>query len=222
MTNLVSGGGFRAMIGSAGYMKAMQETGALDLIMYTASVSGSCWTLAQFYSPLADGSLDMLLEHLKTHTHTHVANLNNFYAILKASPRNSKLLMQGIIERYNEQDGEINIVDVFGTLLGGALLTKRHVVDGGEQGAITEPNGQHIKPVILDRMKLSKQAQYFEDGSLPMPIYCVVRIDEKAHEKDVYQWFEFTPYEMGCEEANGKRLTFSCRDGHRLREGQNS
>ncbi|KAI8143261.1 acyl transferase/acyl hydrolase/lysophospholipase [Fennellomyces sp. T-0311] len=215
-----SGGGFRAMIGSAGYMKAMQESGALDLVMYAAGVSGSCWTLAQYYSPLTNASLDQLVDHMKSHTHTHLANLNNFIAILKASPRNSKLLMQGIIERYCQQDGEINLVDVFGMLLGGTLLTKREAAGKGDQGAIVEANGQHVKPVILDRMKLSRQTTYFEDGSLPMPIYCVVRIDEDAREKDVYQWYEFTPFEMGSEEINAWIPVWAF--GRRFDQGKNT
>jgi phospholipase A2 len=122
---------------------------------------------------------------------------------------------------------------------------------------IEEDDGSIVKPKLLHRseIKLSKQTAYFEDGSLPMPIYCAVRHeigvpsaakantisnqdnvepceevdqekekekepelednkeeDENGEEventedetKDLYQWFEFTPFEMGSEEINGK------------------
>lgn len=35
---MISGGGYRAMVASTGYMKAMQETGALDCVTYTAGM----------------------------------------------------------------------------------------------------------------------------------------------------------------------------------------
>ncbi|KAI9488610.1 acyl transferase/acyl hydrolase/lysophospholipase [Zychaea mexicana] len=227
-----SGGGFRAMIGVAGYMKAMQDTGLLDLVMYAAGVSGSCWTLAQQYSPLTEAKFDILLDHLKSHTHVHLANVNNFVAILNASPKNRELMMQGIIERYYQQNEELNIVDVFGLLLGSVLLTKNVHVNNSEkadededkeQGKVKEESGSMVKPILLDRnaMKMSKQTKYFQDGSMPMPIYCVVRIDEEdGHDKDLYQWYEFTPFEMGTEELNAWIPVWAF--GRRFSEGKNT
>ncbi|KAI9273032.1 acyl transferase/acyl hydrolase/lysophospholipase [Phascolomyces articulosus] len=210
-----SGGGFRAMLGISGYMKAMQDTGVLDLVMYAASVSGSCWSLAQYYSPLTNARFDSLLDHIKSHTHTHLANANNLIAILKASPHNSKLLMQGIIERYHQRDGDLSLVDVWGLLLGGTLLTKKILVNKNnipngqkevESGIVAEEDRVKVKPMLVDpnMTKLSKQTQYFQDGSLPMPIYCVVRVDEEddGHDTDLYEWYEFTPFEMGTEEID--------------------
>ncbi|KAI9488138.1 acyl transferase/acyl hydrolase/lysophospholipase [Zychaea mexicana] len=172
-----SGGGYRAMNGATGYLKAMKETGMLDCTMYTAGVSGSTWAMAQLYSRLTNGSFDTLVDHLKSHIHTHIANVSNFIAILQASAQNAKTLMQGLIQRYHQQNGTLNVVDVFGMLLGGTLLTEMQTVV---------------------QLKLSRQRRFFEDGSWPMPIYCVVH-----HEvQDLYRWFEFTPFEMGCEELN--------------------
>ncbi|KAI9316508.1 acyl transferase/acyl hydrolase/lysophospholipase [Dichotomocladium elegans] len=184
-----SGGGYRAMVGCAGYMKAMNDTGVLDLVTYLAGVSGSCWTFAQLYSPLADGSFDTLFSHFKSHVHTHLANVTNLVNILKASPDNSKILMQGIIERFYQQEGTINMVDVFGMMLGGTLLTKVETVSDDAKN---------------DEVNLSGQAEYIQDGSLPMPIYCVVRHDLECEKRDgdAYQWFEFNPFEMGSEEIN--------------------
>ncbi|KAI7898671.1 acyl transferase/acyl hydrolase/lysophospholipase [Cokeromyces recurvatus] len=123
--------------------------------------------------------------------------------------------------------------------------------NNNKQGTIQEDSGLEVKPRLLHNkeIKLSKQREYFEDGSLPMPIYCVVRHEvetpnvtkaatvssmennrepceqlkigelDKYHDKtnnenkgskvsdkeeinSLYQWFEFTPYEMGSEEIN--------------------
>ncbi|OAD02793.1 hypothetical protein MUCCIDRAFT_37692 [Mucor lusitanicus CBS 277.49] len=201
-----SGGGYRAMVACSGYLHALNETGILDCVLYMAGVSGSTWAMSQFYSPLTNASVDTLKDHLSSRIHTHIANLSNFLTVLNASRHNAKILLHGVVQRYYQQNGSISLVDIFGMLLGGTLLAK--------------------KPRLLKKneIKLSMQKDYFQDGSLPMPIYCAVRhevelaspreADEKTEEEeqqqeaveeemnDLYQWFEFTPYDMGSEEIN--------------------
>ncbi|KAL7334172.1 hypothetical protein PS15p_202979 [Mucor circinelloides] len=148
--------------------------------------------------------------------------------------------------------------------------------DHTQPGTVHEDDGAEVKPRLLrkNEIKLSMQKDYFQDGSLPMPIYCAVRhevelasvtkaatvsskqgvdpcekvndgeedesfehvqldaskseeAEEEAEEEteeereeddkneeeeqeeaikeemnDLYQWFEFTPYDMGSEEIN--------------------
>lgn len=274
--------------------------------------------MSQFYSPLTDASVATLKDHLSSRIHTHIANLSNFLIVLNASRHNSKIILNGIIQRYYQQNGTISLVDIFGMLLGSVLLSRKVTItaatpenekqDGdddhvnedmdhwysesigepspltqqkndqsaAEIGTIQEDDGAEVKPRILrkNEIKLSKQREYFEDGSLPMPIYCAVRhdiekagvtkaatmsqneeeeekkdteievkegepVEDKAENKtkdvvefksnddegaiseegnkkedkieqkvadepnDLYQWFEFTPYDMGSEEING-------------------
>lgn len=40
-----SGGGFRAMVGFSGVMKALFESGVLDCATYVAGLSGSTWSV---------------------------------------------------------------------------------------------------------------------------------------------------------------------------------
>ncbi|KAI8878564.1 FabD/lysophospholipase-like protein [Backusella circina FSU 941] len=274
-----SGGGYRAMVGCSGFLHGMNEVGILDCTTYMAGVSGSTWAMSQFYSPLANASVDTLKEHLQSRIHTHIANLSNFLTILNASRHNAKVLLHGIIQRYYQQDGTVNLVDIFGMLLGGTLLSRKITVSPATQedptvneysesiedvpeyvqnatGTITEDDGAEVKPQLLrkSQIKLSRQREYFEDGSLPMPIYCAVRheisgpvdvmegtkgedqadepsvkkedseiedtkMDEKDSMSDLYQWFEFTPYEMGCEEINAWIPTWSF--GRKFENGKN-
>lgn len=46
-----------------------------------------------------------------------------------------------------------------------------------QPNTVHEDDGAEVKPILLrkNEVKLSKQREYFEDGSLPMPIYCAVR-----------------------------------------------
>jgi phospholipase A2 len=45
-----SGGGYRAMLSLLGYCDEMKQTGLWDLLTYVAGVSGSCWSLAAYYT----------------------------------------------------------------------------------------------------------------------------------------------------------------------------
>ncbi|KAI9011985.1 acyl transferase/acyl hydrolase/lysophospholipase, partial [Phycomyces nitens] len=262
-----SGGGYRAMVASSAYMKAIDDAGLMDCVMYIAGVSGSTWTIAQYFSSLTNVSFEALHEHLKSHIHTHIANVSNFLTVLYASAHNTKVLLRGIIQRYYQQEGALNLVDVFGLLLGGTLLTTMEEVnppsgDGDDQtkqytekiepreiykeqqngyknGTIKDEDGAEKRPRLIGRadLKLSNQRHYIDNGSHPMPIYCVVRHeipstskddsdseeneeDEKKKIDSVYQWFEFTPYDMGSEEIGAWIPVWSF--GRRFENGNNT
>ncbi|MBM6386401.1 MAG: hypothetical protein JSY10_20805 [Paenibacillus sp.] len=305
------------MVSCSGYLNAMSETGILDCVLYMAGkvkplrnifrsiliykkgVSGSTWAMSQLYSPLTNASVSTLKDHLSSRIHTHIANLSNFLTVLNASRHNAKIILHGVIQRYYQQNGTVSLVDIFGMLLGGTLLSRKITVTAAPDTddeddrevhpaysefiedpslndknakTVQEDDGAEVKPRLLKKneIKLSRQRVYFEDGSLPMPIYCAVRheiqkagvtkaetisskkseevvedIDiekkdteeknteekdvenkdikeeeeeeskkesegseaeeEEEESSDLYQWFEFTPYDMGSEEINGKR-----------------
>jgi len=80
-------------------------------------------------------------------------------------------------------------------------------------------------------LKLSNQRSYLQDGENPLPIYAAVRHEipleeqrtqrekekgkvsdatkEKAKQEAWFQWFEFTPYELWCEEFDAGIPTWS-------------
>jgi len=49
------------------------------------------------------------------------------------------------------------------------------------------------RPELWSHPRLSEQAASIASGSKPMPIYTAV-----AHEHKRYRWFDFTPWEVGC------------------------
>ena len=59
-----SGGGFRAMIGCLGYCEEMKRAGLWDCLTYVSGVSGSCWSLAAFYT-FGHASMANVIEHCK-------------------------------------------------------------------------------------------------------------------------------------------------------------
>jgi phospholipase A2 len=109
-------------------------------------------------------------------------------------------MLQGIIQRAYQRGGDLSFADIFGTLIGSTLLLP----------AITESSKQQ-----LGCNYLSKQSQYLSDGLEPMPIYSSVYHTEEEY--DSYQWFEFTPYEMGCEDIEAWIPTWAF--GRRFEQG---
>ncbi|KAI7903672.1 acyl transferase/acyl hydrolase/lysophospholipase [Cokeromyces recurvatus] len=212
-----SGGGYRAMIGLVGYLKAMKTSGALDCLMYLTGISGSCWAMSLYYNSLTEAEPARIENHLQSHVQTHWANMSHFIALLTASPQNSKLLLQGAIQRYHQQKGDLSFVDLFGVLIGGNILTDwSRIVERYEANKKKKEKQDEKRNGMLH---LSSQSFYLKEGRHPMPIYCAVRhditsnktseegvenlkseIDEKEQQTNIYQWFEFTPYEVGCEE----------------------
>ncbi|KAJ2724402.1 hypothetical protein GGI07_002003 [Coemansia sp. Benny D115] len=88
----------------------------------------------------------------------------------------------------------MSIVELYG-----ALLFKQLIVQHTE-----EPDGKSVLRLDPRWMKLSSQREAVDRGDLPMPIYTAVRHflgsddnDPGASQTHGYQWFEFSPYEVG-------------------------
>ncbi|CAO3630753.1 unnamed protein product [Cunninghamella echinulata] len=240
-----SGGGMRALLGLTGYLNGMKKAGILDCVMYIAGVSGSTWAMSLYYSTLVKCDPEAMVNYLKPHVSAHFANFSRVLSLAAASPQNTKLLLQGIGQRYL-QHNTVNLVDLFGALIGSSLFTiSKEINDEEEKDDDSNKNetdeikkdsikkkGKKMVELLLNKneMKLSSQMNYFEDGSQPMPIYCVVREDVSVQEQKsiegnedykeeatndgnqekqadneephMYQWFEFTSFEMGSEDIN--------------------
>lgn len=217
--------------------------------------------MSLYYSSLVKCDPESMIEYLKPHVSTHFANVSRVLSLAASSPQNTKLLLQGLGQRYL-QHSTVNLVDLFGTLIGSTLFTlSKELTDDDDeeedQENIKTDNDDKINnekedttekekektsskikkkekkmiELLLDKneMKLSGQKKYFVDGSQPMPIYCVVREDisvqeqtdivennedndikenkndEAQEEPHMYQWFEFTSFEMGSEDINGNK-----------------
>ncbi|KAM9468564.1 cytosolic phospholipase A2 isoform 2-T2 [Clarias gariepinus] len=113
-----SGGGFRAMVGFSGVMKALYESGVLDCATYVAGLSGSTWYMSTLYSHPEfpeKGPRDINQELMKC---------------VSSSPL--KLLMPLHIKRYikalwkKKANGQpVTFTDIFGMLIGETLIPGR-------------------------------------------------------------------------------------------------
>ncbi|KAF6220627.1 hypothetical protein HO133_003060 [Letharia lupina] len=195
-----SGGGLRALVaGAASYLSA-QEAGLFDCATYTAGVSGSCWLQTLYNSSLGGRRHDKVIEHLKKRIGIHIAYPPSFLDLCTRAPTN-KFLLAGSVERLRgDPQADFGLVDVYGLLLSSRLMIPRDELS------------------VDDRdLKLSNQRFYLSSGANPLPIYAAVRHEipledekvkgetmdaarEKAKQEAWFQWFEFTPYELFCEE----------------------
>ena len=200
-----SGGGLRALVAGASSFLSSQEAGLFDCATYTAGVSGSCWLQTLYFSSLGARRHGSIIEHLKRRIGVHIAYPPSFLELLTRAPTN-KYLLSGPIEKLKgDPNASFGLVDVYGVLLASRLLVPRD-----ELG-------------VNDRdLKLSNQRTHLAEGANPLPIYAAVRheipieeqkaedkkatgkvsdaVKEEAKREAWFQWFEFTPYELFCEE----------------------
>ncbi|KAL6108235.1 pla2g4a [Pungitius sinensis] len=113
-----SGGGFRAMVGFSGVMKALFESGVLDCATYVAGLSGSTWYMSTLYSH--PEFPDKGPKHI------------NAELMKRVSSNPLKLLLPQHITNYiqalwtKKASGQpVTFTDIFGMLIGETLLPAR-------------------------------------------------------------------------------------------------
>uniref|UniRef100_A0A4W4GYY6 Phospholipase A2 n=1 Tax=Electrophorus electricus TaxID=8005 RepID=A0A4W4GYY6_ELEEL len=163
-----SGGGFRAMVGFSGVMKALYESGVLECATYVAGLSGSTWCvyMSTLYSHPefpAKGPKEINQELMKS---------------VSSSP--FKLLLPLHIKRYikalwkKKAGGQpVTFTDIFGMLIGETLIPGR-----------------------MDT-KLSSMQEKINDGQIPLPLYTCLHVKPNVSELMFADWVEFSPYEIG-------------------------
>lgn len=167
----LSGGGYRALLASAGLMKGFDDNGILDMVEYNVGLSGSTWTLCPFaHSKL---SYDKFYA-------AHICNVAEGFIhlspkeIIKEIETSFDVVTHYILRKiiFKEQP---SIVDVYGFCLALSLLDE-------------EALEKYMS------LSLPSQAEQFQKGDRPLPVYtAVIPYDNDHH----YHWLEITPWEVG-------------------------
>ncbi|XP_076821568.1 cytosolic phospholipase A2-like isoform X1 [Clavelina lepadiformis] len=168
ITVLGSGGGFRAMTGYAGAIKALHDSGVLDCCTYLTGLSGSSWYLACLYAH----------ENFPVRGPTEVnAEIRHF---IENSP--FWLLRPECLMRYSHRlhakmkaGQPVTFTDFFGMLIGQTLL-------GAEK---------------MQTAKLSDFQNKIKDGGAPMPMMTCLHVRPKTSAMTFHDWVEFSPFEIG-------------------------
>ncbi len=180
-----SGGGFRAMTATSGYLAALKKLGIFDASLYVSGLSGSTWflvpwlisgkTLEEYRQSLAYKIADANIAHLATH----------------ASPEFISAFIHDIIVPKALYGKPVSSTDMFGSLLGYALLEAPIPLKNGDN---SEKNVRHKTYNTFNLMDL---AQRIRSADKPFPIFTAVcdhSLGTGNKNTKWYAWNEFTPY----------------------------
>lgn len=147
-----SGGGYRAMISTLGFLNGAQKIGLFNAIAYISSLSGSTWLLSPWYLQHADFEefKDELIEKVR-------------HPIFLKSLQNDKAsFTKYLVRKYAFLQG-ISVIDLYGSILTSNLLRSNG------------PN-KDLYNIFLDN-----QIKYIEQGERPYPIYTAI-VTKKPYE----------------------------------------
>ena len=174
----LSGGGYRAMVVTAGFMKALDDLGLLDTITYISALSGSTWyigpwTLMQRPANKAFVSISEFNQKLRDKIKAGTFNL-----LSKANQKtfNLERLANDIVFPKIVFEQVVSTVDMYGALLAHALLS-----DFGD---------------MQQRQRLSSQWFSINEGNNPWPLYTAISMSKDDAGNYLYNWYEFTPEEV--------------------------
>ncbi len=173
-----SGGGYRAMVLTAGFMKGLSDLKILDSITYISSLSGSTWyigpwTLMQRPSSNFAISVDQYNDKLRDKIRS-----NRFNLISKGNQASINLTRVASDAIFPKVAFEqiVSSVDFYGSLLAHALLSEFEDLE--------------------QRQRLSNQWFSVQLGNMPWPIYTAISMAKDDEDKYNYHWYEFTPEEI--------------------------
>jgi phospholipase A2 len=214
-----SGGGFRAMIGYMGYCEEMRKAGLWDVLTYVSGVSGSCWAMAMYFT-FADTTWGQAIEHCKEILSPHHPLSPEAIRATLDAPGGAYATLGPLVEKH--KSGLTTVaMDLYSVFTTGHLFKKK-------QATLNSTHSFH-KPHVASKAgenhgwyKWTAASQFLEGGAQPLPILTAIRherpwkdwvdqehpFSEPDHMADQhkeandawFQWFEMTPYEIGCDE----------------------
>jgi phospholipase A2 len=203
------------MLGCLGYCEEMKRAGLWDCLTYVSGVSGSCWSLAAFYT-FGDASMQRVIDHCKERFHPYHPLSGEAIRTVLSAPGGARATLGPVIQKSRSglQTVAMDLYSVFTT--GWIFL---------QADPSTKPGGPASKEVAGHQRnwyKWSDAAKYTDSGVEPLPLVTAIRHErpwkdwsdpehpfkepdhasgDHADAADAwFQWFEMTPYEVGCDE----------------------
>jgi phospholipase A2 len=211
-----SGGGFRAMIACLAYGEAMRKSGLWNCLIYIAGVSGSCWSIAAYYT-IGKTNMQAVIDHCKSRfSKYHPLSGEAIRAILSV-PGGTRVHLGPLIQKSKSGLSTV-AMDLYSIFTTGWIFF--------QDDPASHPGGKARKEVAGYQRtwhKFSSARDYIDGGEAPLPIMTAIRHERPwkywegqdhaftqpesgtqnnhPEARDAwYQWFEITPYEVGCDE----------------------
>ena len=209
-----SGGGFRAMIGCVAYCEAMKQAGLWDCLTYVSGVSGSCWSLAAYYT-IGHASMQNVIEHCKKRFSPYHPLSGDAIRTILSTPGGARTTLGPLIQK-SKSGLQTVAMDLYSVFTTGWIFF--------QDDPASHPGGSAKKEVAgyqRSWYRYSSAREHTDSGAEPLPIMTAIRHerpwkdwfdkehpfkepDHSADEHDDagawFQWFEMTPYEIGCDE----------------------
>ena len=170
-----SGGGFRAMLGCLGYCAEMRKMGLWDCLTYVAGVSGSCWSLAAYYT-FGDASMTKVIDHCKKRFSPFHPLSSDAIRTILSSPGGARTTLGPIIQKSRSglQTVAMDLYSVFTT---GWIFF--------QDDPITHGHTAHKEVAGAQRgwYRWTSAAKYTDSGAEPLPLITAIR-----HERPWKDW----------------------------------
>ncbi|KFA45345.1 hypothetical protein S40293_09511 [Stachybotrys chartarum IBT 40293] len=212
-----SGGGFRAMIGCLAYGEAFEKAGLWDCLAYVAGVSGSCWSIAAYYT-IGRGSMQTVIDHCKKRFSPYHPLSGDAIRTILSAPGGARATLGPLIQKHKSGLNTV-AMDLYSVFTTGWIFFQDDPAD--------HPGGKARREVAGYQRtwhKYSSVREFTDEGAQPMPIMTAIRHErptkhwagkdrpfaEPEHADGFapdaldawYQWYEMTPYEVGCDEIS--------------------
>jgi phospholipase A2 len=157
-----SGGGYRSMIASLGFLRGLEKIGVLDASLYVAGLSGGSWTMASWLAQ--NKSLDNLKSFLKNQVQQNLA-LYNFDVNQIIATITSKMLA----------GQKVSLADVWGGMIGNVLFEglpggSEHICLSGLAAKIN--SGNYPFPIFTAALDFDNSQDYRWFEFNPFEIGC--------------------------------------------------
>lgn len=181
-----SGGGFRAMLSSIGFMDGLRRQHLLDTITYTAALSGSTWIQAAW------------LAHARPEPDALPEVVEKLCASLEKG-----LFEPRILEGTIGDKAWLALKNVFAPQIPmNPWFKARFLAENGTKSnaSLINSYGMRLAEALFpDRddkysLTFSELAPIAQAGRLPLPILTAV---SNTEDPSVYEWVEMTPFETG-------------------------
>ncbi len=173
-----SGGGFRAMIGTLGYCEEMRRAGLWDCLTYVSGVSGSCWSLAAYYT-FGGASMTKVIEHCKTRLAPYHPLSGEAIRTILSTPGGARTTLGPLIQKSRSGLDTV-AMDLYSVFTTGWIFF--------QDDPASHPGGYAKKEVAgfqRSWYRLSSAREHTDSGAEPMPIMTAIR-----HERPWKDWHD--------------------------------
>ncbi len=188
-----SGGGYRAMTSTLGFIKGLEAIGVLDSILYIAGLSGSTWATARWIEDNQNGLIEIINAVKSKITNNPI--ISGKYSLRGLDDNEFKSYITNLLVKLSHQQPSSKIIEYYGS----SVATN-----------IFEPNDK-----ILEK-RLSHQKNNLALGNKPLPIYTsiivppdlsIFKIDRdflgENFRLNNCKWVDYSPWYVGLPELKG-------------------